>query len=443
MEANDKLVKYEISMIQEFFKLLAEKLKSLMKEAEFKDQHISQIQMCKFLAAGNFGIGYRVADNSYIELTKELQRRCIPFLSMPNMRLLYIKEDDLAKIKEIHRDVHILKSNYYQMVEADELEAVVARSNVKDKQLLTIKGLNKYEMEVLKNKCNDITKGFMIGVKERVDQNGNLAYDVTVRTSKIYSEDYNETDFVEAYMRAQFSLYGPNMFTKMKQVDADEKMDQRIASFKKDPNKHYVASVDSTNTFLEFNKYGLSYYSRSKDGGYVLNNQIFSDDVNYESELQRYLDTLPNKVIFDNDKDLRTHLSTFKRNFNPERPEKSVIEEKFSLVSKDICDQIDKMIKTRIKTDNIQFDSPDKLFTYYQTEAANIMQAFIAQKILPGYETKDFAEMFDYGMQQGVSFNEFDAIPKSLYVAPEKIELHIAKKSPVKAIESEKQQKEF
>lgn len=362
----------------------------LEKESEFAPQ--------KSLAAWIRGKGevcaYPVQGDCIGELKYELDKLRIPYIDLANTNRILIKAPDLDEVKELNRSILIAKTNYFQDVDGRELENAIASSDrIPDKEIFTLHNLNKYQVEVLKNKCNSISSGFMVGITET----SSGTFDVSIRASNLFSENA-KMDFCKAFMQMTISLYGPNNSIKIDQIDADEQIDIAVELLKGKDEVHYIVGVDDPSKYIEINGHDFQYYSINTANGERVERlitQCSADDPNYASELQRCMDKIYNKAILNNAEDLGKHLSTKKRNIESSRPRKNKREYQNSIAGKRLGETLDILIKKRIREENMTFAGLVDKFIFYQDQAAELLEHCIKGTPAIGYAPKDIKQLTD------------------------------------------------
>ncbi len=341
---------------------------------------------------------YPVKGKCLNELKTDLDKKGIPYIDFNTGRNeLYIKRDNLEEVQDINKQILITRTNYYQEVPGDDLERAIAKSPaVKDKDILSLHNLNKYQCEVLKNKCNDITKGFMVGV----NKDDEISSTISVHAPWTISDDLDKTDFCKAYLEMAFSLHGPNAVLKMQQVDADEKLDKEVESLKGCKDTHYVIGVDDPTKYIELNANGFEMHRLRIENGEIKNSQVTTvdkDSPDYEKELQKCMDSIYNKAVIDNEETLQKHINIKERNVETNRPEKNKEQKILSRMETDLSSQINKMIKTGPKAEMLKECAKtgfaNEAFELYQQEAKKILTAVIDKTPLIGYEDKDVKKM--------------------------------------------------
>ena len=338
---------------------------------------------------------YPVRGKCMEDLCQELSRNGIPYLRTMDSSMLIVKETDLDRVAEINREILSVKCNYFQSVDSEQLENAIAKSpKVQDKDILTLHGLDKYQCETIKNKCNNITKGFTVGIKEESDGR----YAVSIHAPWTVSKNLSKNDFCRAYAEMAFSLYGLNAELKQKQIDADEKLDEEVASLKGCETTHYVVGVDDPFKYIELNSNGFEFHRIRLVNGELQNSEVTAVDKNdpdYEVELQKCMDGIMNKTIVSNEEKLHAHLSVKKRNIETNRPEKNEKQMQISEMESSVIKKADEMIKTGPVAEKLFNSSPEKAFETYQNEMKTILTRISKDDIIPGYNEKDIKEIKD------------------------------------------------
>lgn len=415
----DDSVKF-IKAIQE---TILEIIKNFTEYAEFNAKYAAEKEMAKWIHDGNMPMPYKVRGKCDMELVEELRSQGIPHLYLLN-HTLYVKPEDMNRVEEINQHILLVKGNYYQETDTNLLEnAIAASPKVKDKNIITLHGLNKYQCEALKNKCNNITKGFMVGVAE---ENG--CYSLSIHAPWTISNDVEKVDFCKAYSEMALSLYGLNSVLKEKQIEADEKLDKQVASLKGCVDTHYVIGVDDPSKYIELNANGFELHRIRLINGEIKNCEVSSVDVNnpdYEVELQKCMDGIFNKTVIDNEDKLHEHLNIRQRNIDTNRPEKNAEQTKISEMEDALVEKANEMIKTGPIADSLFSMNPQDAFIAYQNEMKTIFTKIAEGQPVIGYRDEDINILKD-------TFAKADVDPKDYLVAVNslqkyQIEMHKAK----------------
>lgn len=393
---------------------VARLLAALAEYLEKNALYAPQLELAKWIKSGNGVDVYPIQGNSFAAFRAELDKANIPYLDIGNERELLIRNCDLEKCKEVNRKILITELNYFQDVNTREMESAIAGSEkINNKEMLTIHDLSKYDVEVIKNKCNNISAGFMVGVEKTADEK----YCLTVHSSKVYDEKTADpeakkhvTDFCKAYTQAMISLYGPNGFIKTAQIDADEAIDSAVEQLKGTDTVHYIVGADDNTKFIEINGKDFQYYEThfNEKGERVDRLLVRADvtDINYDSELQRCMDRIYNKAIISNLSELTEHLSTKERTVDSERPRRNEAQYRISIAESLITDKMDEMIKGRlIEEENIQ--SSYESFQYYQEEVAGIFECLERGEVREGYKQEDFETIAQIMVEADVDITDY------------------------------------
>lgn len=421
-DVGEQVARTSSQAMQALAKFLMKMFEYMQKKSADKTKYAQQIAMAKWIGEGNTAYTYQVQGPITGEMQDQLDKAGIPNMSIVTKKLgrvFLVKDCDLDRINEINRQILVARSDYYQEVGARELENAIANSEaVKNKELLKISDLSYAQMHCLRNKCNDISRGFMVGITRHPDEE---IYDLVVTAPKVCEYDPEKTDFCEAALRASFSLAGPNMETKVNQITSDAAMDKKIAELKDADGSHFLVSEGNPSRYIQFdtdqstNEFSFRFYEQQigKDGQlhYELKQAMSSNDPDFNVELVRCTDRFKNKIILDDQTQLQQHLDgTLKQ--STDREKKTKDQRKISDAETEFTDKINVMIKDRyFKDGNNEGLSTIKKFNLYRGEVSNIANALESEITPPGYEGKDMKELKDILGKAGISIADYrDAI---------------------------------
>lgn len=418
--------------LQIMMETLTKWLKSLGEYLEFRGETAAQRELGKWLNK-NGGDIYRIRGNCTEELKQELAKRGIGFIpDVSDERNLIIRDIDKQRIHDINNNILIARSNYFQEVDAADLEnAISSIDKITDKNIITLHNLSFYQVEVLKNKCNDITRGFMVGISPGEQEN---RYNLSVSAPKVFNKS-QEKDLCKAYLDMSFSLYGTNAFIKQKQIDADKDFEKQIETIKGVNRSYYIVGADDVNRYIEMNGNGFEYYERQKDPlGELYDIEVKRCDIyddNFDMELQICMDKLRNKAILTSVDDLSKHLNNPKRNINFNRPERTKDENKIAYAEHSVVNQIDRLIRERIGSkEKIR---PDDAFRLYMNEADDIVNALVTNSPAKNYSEEQLASIREYCNNSPIDISKYKNVKGVL--VNYSLEQHIAK---TKTVEKEK-----
>lgn len=355
-------------------------LLALMDYLEMEAKFAPQKEFAKWIREGGECCFYNIQGSCKNELKNELIKNQIPYIELSNdPDKLIIKYPDLEAIKELNRGIMISKNNYFQEVDSVEMEDAIFRfDKATDKTIFTLHNLTAEETECLKNKCNDISRGFMVGTNKEDDDK----YSISILGSKVMDcSQTGKIDFCKAALSATLSLYGGNSKTKMDQIDFDLKFDEAIDKYKGSNEVKYIVGTNErkNKNYIEINSQGFIAYKASitPEGGVVekVVGRCDINDINYDTELKRHLDVMKDKTVLHNIGDLNTHLASMDSEITSGRAVRSEQEEYIAKVEKEIVNTIDKMIKSEIVNKDITFNSPEESFNYYINNAREALAA--------------------------------------------------------------------
>jgi hypothetical protein len=410
-------VKQSGNFIRSLIQTLTEWLKNLGEYLEKYAATAPQRELGAWLSK-NGGNVYVVRGGCTYDLKNALAEAGIGFIQdTNNPNYLIIRQPDTERVEELNRQVLVARCNYYQEVDGRELEDAIARASKTGKisdAIVTVHNLNTYQTEVLKNKFNDISYGYTVGITEGEKDKSNIS----VPAAKVYSKDEGKKDLCRAYLEMSFSLYGLNSYKKTKQIDADRDFDKKIAAMKGQQRSVYIAGADDIGQFLEINGNGFEYYTVKHDAdGNRIENEVHTcraDSPDYDVELQIYLDKMRDKVILNSSEELANHLNTKDRNYNSDRPEKTKRERRISRAEDEMVKKIDSMIRKDIKDNDRSFDTPDECFSYYQHEADGILAAAINGTSYKEYSAEDIARINKICEDRKVDISRYASVQSAL-----------------------------
>ncbi len=429
--------------VGEFFKTtnetLLKVLMALIAFLETEAKYGPQKEFAKWIRQNGSCCFYNTQGKCINDLIRELDEKQIPYLRLSNNEdKIIIKTPDLEKVKDINRMILIGRTNYYQEVDALEMEnAIASIDKINNKELLTLHNLDFYETEVIKNKCNDISKGFMVGISQEED-NENLN-SISITTERLLTDDPEKKDFCKSYLQAMHSLYGPNHDTKVEEIKDDIRINNMIANLRGTNDSKFVAGADEKNFkhYIELNSTGFIAYSvgKGKDNEDLIERVVGRcdiDDPNYDSELQRYLAEIKNKVVLNNSTELSMHL-TGSGKYDSKRTQKTRDQELISKHEDEACDLIDKMIKERLGDSFGQMDPTEK-FEAYAGEVIAIIDGAIngVECPYPKKEVENLKAIYD----QTNATSSYKTVMEKIeeYKKEMNIEHHNARKIPEKVL---------
>ncbi len=396
-----------------FARPMADWLKNLlMAIAEFLEKHAEyapQRALAKWIKEKGSVCAYQVSDNAMRQLKTRLSEEGIAYVELAYKNHLLIKTPDLKKVYELNREILMERGNYFNEIPADEYENVIAKSErVKNKNVLSLHGLDAYEMEVIKNKCNAIKYGFSVGTKKEPDGK----YTITIMMPSIIKKrkettkenDRQPVDFCKAFLQAKLSLYA-NEKLKRERLDRDEKLDKLIMSDKAVEGVMYVTSLYKPNRFVEINKNGLEVYDiiRDENGKVKTENQIARierENPSYRAELQRYTDTIFDKTVLYSAAELKDHIEITENKKRASWSKDEVDAFRKSQFNRKAVEKIDEMIKSQ--NPNILNEEPQRAFALYESLAAEIIECTFTDKEQDMFDKKDIETLRNLTKTYGV-----------------------------------------
>lgn len=415
---------------------------------ESKKKTAAQKAMAEWINAGQETHVFNGRGDCLREVAQRFREEGIPYLYINNdlgRDCIIIRDKDTERASIINRETLVRRGNYYQMVSSAEMETIFAKSDaVKNKNLITVENLNKYEAEVLKNKCNWITRGFMVGVdKQKIA--GRESYSITTHTNNTYDDSCvaNETcmrnDFSKAYLEMTFSLYGPNMDTKIRQIEADMKLNEVLKKSRGTKKELYLCGAEDNTRYMKIDEDGFKYYECSYDSEgkeqAILKAEVGADDFNYDEQIQKYSDQFRDCVFVDDFDMVQAHLATEKVILHTDRPKLTPEQDIISSFESQLARKMDVIIKKHIL--EIAASGENQLpvrgadaFNRYQEEAAKIIESLAENKIPEGYNHNDIAEIKECFESANKKISK-----KEMKVSPEKYLRSVEKMRGISTIE--------
>lgn len=417
-DSAQKLFNQYPQIIQRFMKGLAEALNKLMEKWEKDREYRPYRALARAIDNGN--CSYFKADDDFKgKLHARLKEDGIPHINFNGY--FVVKNKDLDKVTNTYREILVGELNYFQEVNKSELLNAIAKSDrFENKDVMTFEYLNLYEFESLKAKCNDICKGFMIGT----DKMNDSQYSLSVHSSSIYNKNPQKNDLCKAFLASTLSIYGPNRGIKEKQIEADVELEQKVRELKNVDSSFYIVSENDSSRFIEVAETGFEVYDSLIEEGKRVDHMIFridKDDVNYAAELQKYMDTMYDKVIVSNIEDLGKHLSESDACLTTLRPKKGMDAILVSKANKELTNEINRMIKEKHKGHSIEF-------TEYEEEAASILEGLQRGVVPAEYKDEDFEILNSIFESKQMDIPDFDDVVKGLTVQKPVIKIEKAKR---------------
>lgn len=414
-----------LKLIAAFFHWIDRRFTNLRKVIENRNLTAGIKELAKAIKDQNATVYYPKGENIDAALKKKLLDAGIAFIpekDSEGREGLVVSKGCLDRIREINNECLIEQSMYYQAVGAKKMEDVLARDKAfKDKGVFELDNLSYYDMKCLKDKCNDISRGFTVGI----DRNENGTYRMVLRQSKVFEINPKKTDFCEAAARYIMSLYGPNRDTKMQQIDDDTRTDLEVSKLIDDKEEFWMASQDRTDRYLHFyptydedmNKtgYKFEYWERKEDKEHSGNEKASSfeclsshDDIDKDFDIQllRASDCIKNKVIIKDPMQFTEHMHSPEKKYQSDRTEKTVQQAIVAEGEKMLTKKINVMIKTTAFKDKEKI-SAKEAFERYRKNYVTIMEALKEGKVPDGYHEADMQELATIVMNQQMDIDSY------------------------------------
>lgn len=385
-------------MLKALLKFLKETSEKFEKEHDASRQYAFATKIDKWIESGGQIIGYAITDNNIREMTKkELVNDDIAFIEMQlgNETILVIRDCDEKGLEVAKQAVQTVIGNYYQEIDRVEMADMFEKYSEFDnkpmeKQFLEFEDLDKDFAEIFKNKCNDVTRGFMIGSEIEKDKET-----ITVqakRTLELENKGNGSTysrDVCHAFMAATLAHGGPNHDKNILQIEADKKTELEIMQYKGSEPK-YVVGQNNPNVCLCITNEGykigrLNQETKEYEFGEI--NSKHTHD--YEKELRMQLDGIFDICIEDD----FTKVAKFAKgelDLESVRPQKTFKENQVSKAETIAADKIDAVIKRSFlkEYDEINKCTSTEKMQKYQDRMTDVFNALETGNI-PNWLSKE------------------------------------------------------
>ena len=426
MRAAETEMQQTLKLIAAVFHWLDRRFENLRKILENYNLTAGIKELAKAIKDKNAVVYYVRGEGLDAAVKKKMLQAGIAFIpekDADGREALVVSRGSLDRINEINDQCLIEQSMFYQAVGGKRMEDVLARDKgFKNKGIFELDGLSFYDMECLKNKCNDISKGFTVGI----DKNEDDTYRVVLRQSKVFEINPKKTDFCEAAARYVMSLYGPNRETKMKQIDDDSRTDLEISKKRDEKKEFWVVSQDRTDQYIHFfpsydedhniTGYQFEYQERKADkelnrdnqksSGYECMSMHDDSEKTFDVEFIRAADRLKNKVIITDPTQFAEHLNTPEKKYQTDRTEKTIHQAVVSEGEKMLTNKINTMIKTTAFKEKEKL-SAKEAFDRYRKNYVEIMEALKEGKVPDGYNEADMQELATIVYNQDMKLDDY------------------------------------
>ena len=386
--------------------------------------------LAKWIKDGKAVAHYAIQGGCEGQLKSVLRENHIPFISCTDGSIIVRTSDDpltndLAVVQELNHDILLAKGNYFQEADIKDFEDAIANHKGEDMQdIFSLTGVDNYELEVIKNKCNNISKGFTVAHSKSEDNpelndlcimgRRVITFSKEKPSDRIEKPKYKK-DFCRATLQAMLSLYGPNEENKKRQIDDDALFDAKVAALKEDNGVHYIVGQYDSSKYIELSPEGFTYYDY-KNAKNPIMSKFSTSDINYKGELQVAMDCIYNKALIDSPDLLNKHLSGNQEEIKSDRAKRSREQILRSRAESDISIKIDTLIKTRMESSMQLIDekgnlkkSPKVFFKLYCSEAVKIIEAVRDGKELSNYDAvalQDIKNAFKKGKLDINAYNK-------------------------------------
>lgn len=443
------LMKSGASLFKEF-------IEALMAYLEKRQEYASARALARWIKAGKGMCVYTVRGDCRERVAETLKAHNIPYQMQKGKDgsvVIYIRNKDMEQCAELNHKILESMSNYYQAVPMVDLEdSIHGYGNFSDneKKIVCLTGLESDIASVIRNKSNDITKGFMVGFTDP-DENGKC--DVGVHSRLTMTKD-KKHDFCHAILAASLSLYGPNHDLKKKQLEADDTIRRDLARISKEGSDKtyssvYVCGANDRHRYIELTDNDFQYYERRRqpDGTYkdIMKFSCDKSDPSYNGELLKYCDVIQDKVIVNSADELSDFMRG-RKSLTSDRPEKDARQKQISDTETMLTDAIDRSVRRRTHRD--RFSKNDVYNEYilkqkmdeYFSEVEKIVDGLKNDTVPIGYTNADMDVLKEILKSGNIDINDYK---KSVdFMKNINVEVHQAKSRAEFLYNKEKTEKE-
>lgn len=405
--AAEQTSKQLVDLIKKMVEALERHLKDLAQQKAASESYAYASIIDKYVQDGGQIKGYFLSDDKLYNkhLAQELRKKDMPFIeyNVNGRTVLAIRDCDAEEFAKVQEQTKINEQRYFQMVGKEEMAATFEGSQripEKDKKFLTIDGMDKTMAQMLANKCNDITKGFMVGINKNEKSTDLMVHAKrTIVLGKPQGKNVYSQDFCRAYLAAAFSGYGPNREKNMEQLKIDENLNKKIKEFD-GPGEMWITGQDDVDTVIKVTEQGFERMlvepGFDEDGKSVTTYKIVEkhdfDEENYIKNLDVALAGIFDEVILTSKDETDKHISGVEKQHS-ERPQKTKDERKRSFNETVVCDKADYLIKEALeKTPFFKERDPVAQFDEYRRMAHQLFEGILVNNRPVWIETQKFEE---------------------------------------------------
>lgn len=389
--AGEETAKAVGDLLKRILDAMEKAMKDKAQQAAASKQYAYARALDEYVKGGGEIKGYIYNDELLLKhLKEELKSRDVPFIeySINGQKIVAIRESDEELYNQVLQETKQNEQRYFQILSKEEMAKSIEnaqRLSDEEKEFLTLDGLDNTMAQMLANKCNDITRGFMVGV----DVNDSTTdFMVHTRQTIVLGEPKNDKvysqDFCRAYLAATFSGYGPNHEKNAEQLKIDEKLNKKIKNFK-GPGEMWITGQDDTDTVLKVTENGyerIGVTPMPDTNGqlrfvYNILERHSSSEPDYRKNLDVSLAGIFDECVMSSKAEVDAHIQGIEKQHS-ERPQKTKEEKQRSYNETVICDKADYLIKETLnKTPFFKDKSADLQFDDYRQMAHQLFEGVL------------------------------------------------------------------
>ena len=372
-------------------------------------------------------------DRSYLNFIKLLSEYGIPYVEArlntdgtpdESVYILYDLNDQYM-VEELRLKALDQALSYRFTLDGIEAEERIASNDrIKDKDLLTIKGLNYYEKELMLERCREISAGYLIHEEEGMDEDGTVKFDLTVRDSKVLTDEKHGRDLCRIYLQTMISLYGYNGNKIVNHLNAELDVKEMIELNTNNGNTVYVVGANEGRIkhYIEINPDGFTMFSSTiRDGkrsdAYMHPQERYrcrKEDDMYEEHLLLALRRIQSKTVLTSAKELSAHLGSNKRNIESLQPEVGRDEYIAATREREMADIIDEAIRERCFEELQDAINGEDKFEIYKEEASSILKSCTNGTIPDDYDPSLILAINSMLDEAGLDKSNYEDVPEAI-----------------------------
>ena len=311
---------------------------------------------------------------------------------------MIFRDGDEAKFEHARTNALEKSSRYCKVVSGDEMLKSIVSSKEKDKSVLVIGEMDRYMVELLKEKYEAAYPGSDIGID--VMEDGTYSFYVYGRRSMKQAYDQN-LSINELYLEMLFDLYGENKDANIARIEnkigfeilQSSGFHHRMINLHKSP----LWIVGEGNQYMRMDASGFEVgrFARENGGPKLFENMKLDSYVpDYEEHLNSYLSGFVNPTCTTDVHEFMAHL----QHTGADDPLEFKLTPKQMAIArgnKELASVLGEIVTRKIRNDSLMLADQhwDEKFLHFQQEAGVVMEAVLSGKVPPGYDKDDIKDL--------------------------------------------------